>query len=218
MTRWLTVIFSVMGVCPILFNMLQFWLIDSIVKAKEAFNLGSPDLEQAVDEAQAPLFADNNEDSDDESRPVSPRRRRVSRDLERGISPLKLSPKALIPPSEEPKPSTSEPSKEGNKASGSVLGSPIKRRSPPPSPAYGAKEDVPDDDDWNEWDDDANWDEVATDPWTTKKTSGHERAKSAASRSPKAGVRRLSLNRLRGEGSERTAWGMDVINNPGTVR
>jgi hypothetical protein len=217
-----------MGVCPILFNMLQFWLIDSIVKAKDALNLGSPDPNVIADEeAQAPLFA-HEHDSDEEGNGTihPPRRHRTSRDHERGVSPLKLSPSP--PPAndyDEPKPpslpktktSTASHAKTTTNAAGtSALPDyqAIKRRSPPPSPAYGPTEGVPkgQDDDWNTWEDDADWNGEApvgeVDPLS--KSRSRTRTKSPI-RSPKTGSRRLSLNRRRSEGNERTAWGMDVI-------
>lgn len=210
-----------MGVCPIIFNMLQFWLIDSIVKAKDALNLGSPDPNIA-DEAQEPLFADGN-DSDDNGNVTSHSRRRSSRDLERGVSPLKLSPSSPTREYNEPKPSsTMQPKTTTNVAGPSALPShqAIKRGSPPPSPAQGpTTSNVPkaDDDDWNSWDDDADWGGEAAgtaDPWSSQPGS-RTRTKSATSRSPKAGSGRLSLQRHRSEGNERTAWGMDVIHTPG---
>jgi len=185
--------------------------------------LGSPDPNVIADEeAQAPLFE---HDSDEEGNGIVPRRLRTSRDLERGVSPLKLSPSPPANGHDEPKPSslpkTETSSTFHTESTTNAVGTSalpdyqaIKRRSPPPSPAYGPTEGVPkgEDDDWNAWEDDADWTgEVAVgevDPWS--KPGSRARTKSPT-RSPKTGTRRLSLNRLRGEGSERTAWGMDVI-------
>ena len=71
-----------MGLCPILLNMLQFWMIDSIVKASDSlgFTTNAP-----VDESREPLFV-NEQDSDDDGEDGPRRRPRV--DLEgRYISP-----------------------------------------------------------------------------------------------------------------------------------
>ena len=58
-----------MGIFPIIMNVLQFWLIDSIVKAG-AYNasvaLPSDDLEHSVDPDEEPLFRASTDDDDDE--------------------------------------------------------------------------------------------------------------------------------------------------------
>ncbi|KAG8832997.1 hypothetical protein FRC17_000190 [Serendipita sp. 399] len=194
----------VMGVCPILFNMLQFWLIDSIVKARDSLNLGSstPD---AVDEAQAPLFAGeaDDSDSDDESGAIRSPHRRRSRDLERGItvSPRKLS------PTERPSTKESVPGNTAaNEANSGLNSSPttikdmtvptvVPRRSPPPSPAQGATAVKDVDDDWNAWEDDVDWDAAPKDAWDSKQVSkGKGKTKSRSSTlSPRGEPRRLSL-------------------------
>ncbi|KAI0089198.1 vacuolar membrane protein-domain-containing protein [Irpex rosettiformis] len=60
----------VMGIFPIIMNILQFWLIDSIVKAG-AYNtsvaLPSDDIEHGVDPDEEPLFRASTDDEDDET-------------------------------------------------------------------------------------------------------------------------------------------------------
>lgn len=55
-------IIFVMGIFPIIMNVLQFWLIDSIVKASAAIQLGH----SADDSIRHPLFRDPNNESDDD--------------------------------------------------------------------------------------------------------------------------------------------------------
>lgn len=203
-----------MGISPILFNMLQFWLIDSIVKAKETLNLGTP-IPRAVDDLEAPLFSNEHDTDDEEGATAGGRRRsRPSRDLERGVSPLNLSSSASIDDGDEHKRTEAlPPAKKTATTAGHDLAGPsnaagiVPRRSPPPSPAPGgSREDPKDDDDWNTWDE-PEWVEAA-DPWGSK----------TASRSPKAAPRRTSLSRTRNERGERTSLGMDVITPPGALR
>ena len=72
---------SVMGLCPILLNMLQFWMIDSIVKASDSLGLTTNALSPPVDESREPLFV-NEQDSDGEGEDGPVRRPHV--DLEGG--------------------------------------------------------------------------------------------------------------------------------------
>src|SRR5258706_3696212 len=58
---------SVMGLFPILLNMLQFWMIDSIVKASGSLSFTNA-LSPPVDESREPLFV-NEQDSDGEDGP-----------------------------------------------------------------------------------------------------------------------------------------------------
>lgn len=206
---------SVMGVCPILFNMLQFWLIDSIVKAKETLNIGTP-MPHAVDELEAPLFSNENDSDDEEGATAGGRLRlRASRDLERGVSPLNLSSSASIDDGGEHKHTEAlPPAKKAVATAGQALAGPSNavitatRRSPPPSPTPGGSgEDPKDDDDWRAWDE-PEWDAEAADSWGSK----------SAARSPPAAARRTSLTRARSERGERTSLGMDVITTPGALR
>lgn len=74
-----------MGIFPIIMNVLQFWLIDSIVKASTAIQLGYLD-----DSARHPLFRDPNNDSDDEDGNGEHFVRR--RDIESPPTPQKTQP------------------------------------------------------------------------------------------------------------------------------
>lgn len=207
-----------MGICPILFNMLQFWLIDSIVKAKDTLSgFGTP-IPRPVDDIEAPLFSNeqHDDDSDDENTPgAAHRRRRTSRDLERGVSPLNLSSSDPNYEGEgEPKHTKTGPSSKTGTSDAAQAGPSnnvaklATRRSPPPSPAKRATgADPNEEDDWSGWDD-PEWDSgEAAEPWSKD-----------ASKSPKAAPRRTSLSRTRSERSERASWGMDVINTSGAVR
>ncbi|KAG8759443.1 hypothetical protein FRC14_005923 [Serendipita sp. 396] len=212
---WAQVVF-VMGICPILFNMLQFWLIDSIVKARDSLNLGlsTPD---AVDEAQAPLFTDERRDSDSDSEPRNIRspRRRLSPDLERGlsVSPRKPSP-ATSTEHIGTKEATSHDATTTTETKPGSTNSPktieamtlpaVPRRSPPPSPAHGATAAKDTDDDWNAWEDDVDWDTAPKDAWDqtpASKDKGKTKSRSSTL-SPRGEPRRLSLS-------------MDVISSQG---
>jgi len=80
-----------MGLCPILLNMLQFWLIDSIVKASDSLGFTSA-FTPPGDESREPLFM-NEPDSEGEDGSVVGQQRRQrggSGDVEEGYtSPTK---------------------------------------------------------------------------------------------------------------------------------
>jgi hypothetical protein len=206
-----------MGICPIVFNMLQFWLIDSIVKAKDALNLNSP-TPHAIDETQAPLFSDERRDSDsDEEGTTSRRRRSTSRDLERGDRPISPFTLAEVPPIDEQPESKKWQASSPTKQAATGHAPNIIRRSPPPSPALAGKagEELKDDD-WGGWgDDDPDWEGEAAEPFGGGTSSGRPRS---TTRSPKAAARRLSVGLGRSETGERTSVGMDVIHSPETLR
>ncbi|KAJ7591438.1 vacuolar membrane protein-domain-containing protein [Mycena floridula] len=73
----LRVVFT-MGIFPIIMNILQFWLIDSIVKAKEAVILGTETPDALNESEREPLFDVSSDDEDHPSsdlenqRPASP--------------------------------------------------------------------------------------------------------------------------------------------------
>lgn len=56
-----------MGIFPIIMNIVQFWLIDSIVKASNAINLDSSSSDPNDDEHREPLFGVPSDDEDDEA-------------------------------------------------------------------------------------------------------------------------------------------------------
>jgi hypothetical protein len=58
-----------MGLFPIMMNVLQFWLIDSIVKASAAVALPPDSRRNSTDEANEPLFAAPDGDDDSGDRP-----------------------------------------------------------------------------------------------------------------------------------------------------
>jgi hypothetical protein len=197
--------------------MLQFWLIDSIVKARESLNLGTP-LIRPTDGTEEPLFNSDHPDSDtdDDSSHVSRRGRSPDLETGRGVSPLKLSPSDDI--------TNATANETGvNKAAETTatLSLPrknehqIKRRSPPPSPVpESTEEGEMRDNDWAGWDD-PEWDRVANDPWG--ENGGKRKAKGkgddnkrSSTRSPKSASRSLS--------SSTTRTRMDVINTTATVR
>ncbi|KAL6309836.1 vacuolar membrane protein-domain-containing protein [Sparassis latifolia] len=94
------VIFT-MGLFPILMNILQFWLIDSIVKGSHASSLALPtDTPRAsLDPDNEPLFrADSDDDSDDDMRHdiENPRTRSLSRHRDDALDPATADePKSL---------------------------------------------------------------------------------------------------------------------------
>ena len=201
-----------MGICPILFNMLQFWLIDSIVKAKQQIDSFGTPMPHPVDDVEAPLFSNDQHegDTDDEDTPAATRRRRdTSRELGRGVSPLNLSAAGSINEEAalkhtEPVPPPKTVASTSNQAG---LSTTATLRSPPSSPAHGAT-GPKEEDDWSGWDEEPDWDSnEAGEPWSKQNTQ-----------SPKAAPRRKSSSRTRSERGERTSWGMDVINTPGAVR
>jgi hypothetical protein len=61
---YLGCLYSVMGIFPILMNIIQFWLIDSIVKASSMAAVAL-DIEQGTRHDSEPLFQGNSEDEDD---------------------------------------------------------------------------------------------------------------------------------------------------------
>ncbi len=58
---------STMGIFPIIMNIIQFWLIDSIVKASSAISLDSASSDPNDDEHQQPLFGASSDDEDEEA-------------------------------------------------------------------------------------------------------------------------------------------------------
>lgn len=62
-----------MGLFPIAMNVLQFWLIDSIVKASAGPLTLDPDLEGPTQPDQEPLFSTPSDDEDDDHRPIARR-------------------------------------------------------------------------------------------------------------------------------------------------
>ena len=211
---------SVMGLCPILLNMMQFWLIDSIVKASDSLGLNNA-LSPPVDESQEPLFM-NEPDSEDEDEPVRERRRRASVasvDLEGGYtSPTKHATthsRALSPSSihgkldkesaapELDEPGRNAPGKGKSRTSIEFQQPVVRRRSPPPSPHYGATGESPTA--WGGFEDDAGWggeEDPDPDPW----------GGAGKQRSPKLGTRRRKSSG--GSGS----WKLDTINPPSRDR
>ncbi len=81
-----------MGIFPIIMNILQFWLIDSIVKAgaySTSVALPSDDIERGVDPDEEPLFRASTDDEDDEPPRLDvedPRPRPISRSASRSRS------------------------------------------------------------------------------------------------------------------------------------
>lgn len=190
--------------------MLQFWLIDSIVKARDSLNLNTPMI-RPTDGTQEPLFNNDHHDSDTDEDESQVSRRRRSPDLETGraVSPLKLSPSEGATAADdenkagETTATLSLPQKHENH---------IKRRSPPPSPAPESIEGEGGmkDDEWAGWDD-PEWDQVANNPWGEGK--GNKR--SSKVHSPKSASRSLSSSTSR---TQRPAMGMEVINSTGSIR
>lgn len=82
-----------MGIFPIIMNILQFWLIDSIVKASaHSASVALPS--DSLDPDQEPLFRASSDDEDDDSRPhdienpvAHTRSRSISKDRRRSLSP-----------------------------------------------------------------------------------------------------------------------------------
>ena len=78
---------SVMGVFPIVMNVLQFWLIDTIVKGSNtaSLTLGSESRRHSLDPDSEPLFRGSDDEDDDEGFPArrydveNPRPRSISR-------------------------------------------------------------------------------------------------------------------------------------------
>ena len=87
-----------MGIFPILLNILQFWIIDSLVKASSSLAEFLPSMESQ--EVQEPLVGD---DSDDDE---TPRNHRRSTDAE---NPSRLGPSKPTSPSQVPSTSSRRP-------------------------------------------------------------------------------------------------------------
>lgn len=91
-----------MGIFPIIMNILQFWLIDSIVKASAhsaSVALPSDSPRESINEDEEPLFRASMDDEDDEPRPhdvenppPQPRSRSISKD--RRVSSIPDEPKS----------------------------------------------------------------------------------------------------------------------------
>ncbi|PCH40903.1 hypothetical protein WOLCODRAFT_117906 [Wolfiporia cocos MD-104 SS10] len=88
------VIFT-MGLFPIMMNILQFWLIDSIVKSSQAASVALPSF--LPDEDVEPLFRASFDDDDNESGPLpphdieNPRPRSMSRGCDTADEPKSIS-------------------------------------------------------------------------------------------------------------------------------
>ncbi|KDQ08880.1 hypothetical protein BOTBODRAFT_148497 [Botryobasidium botryosum FD-172 SS1] len=144
----------VMGLFPIAMNVLQFWLIDSIVKMKDTLSLSpvssplEPDQEPLVFDIEAQDNSDDERDGDLEARPHL-RSASSSFDFgsQRSISPEPHTPTTFTAPEPKIPPTTK---------SESALRHGV-RRSPPPSPSptpsYGAVESGNDHghDQWDAW-------------------------------------------------------------------
>jgi hypothetical protein len=183
---------SVMGLCPILLNMLQFWLIDSIVKASDSLGLTNA-LTPPEDESQEPLFM-NEPDSEGEDRPVW---RQGSADLEGGYrSPTKgttthsrtHSPSSLSRKLDKESTATKLDELERNASGKSRTSvefqqpSAARRSSPPPSPHYGATEESTAG--WGGFEEDLDWEGEHGGAW----------GGAGKQRSPKLGTGRRSLS------------------------
>ena len=194
-----------MGLCPILLNMLQFWLIDSIVKASDSLGL-STTLTPPVDESQEPLFM-NEPDSEGEDGPVRERRRHASVDVEGGyMSPTKhatthsraLSPSSVTrrPDKESTSAELDEPAPGKSRTSIEFEQPSVpRRRSPPPSPHYGATGESAA---ALGGQFDASWDGEDADPW----------GGAGKQRSPKLGVGRRSLS---AGGGRSGSWRLETM-------
>jgi len=136
---------SVMGLCPILLNMLQFWLIDSIVKASDSLGFINA-LNPPEDESREPLFM-NEQDSDDEDGPGR-HRHQAPMDLEGGyISPTNRtaathsrahSPSSLDGKLDKELTGTKLDESGKTRTSIEFQQPSVRRRSPPLSPHHGA--------------------------------------------------------------------------------
>jgi hypothetical protein len=202
---------SVMGLFPIFLNMLQFWLIDSIVKASDSMGFINA-LSPPVDESREPLFM-NEQDSDGEDGPG----RQTSMDLEGGyLSPTNRAAgthSLALPPSsldgKLDKESTGTKLDESGKSRTSIeFQQPgIRRRSPPLSPRHGsAAESLTG---WGAFDqDDPGWNgEQDAESW------GAAGAGAGKQRSPKLGMgrRSLSIGRGRRVSGGSGSWKLDTI-------
>lgn len=191
--------------------MLQFWLIDSIVKARDSLNLSTPMI-RPLDGTQEPLFDNDRRDSDSDDESPQASRRRRSPDLEtgRGVSPLKLSPTDDIT-NAAPNNRNEDRDDKTAESTGTLplpkkMEYQIKRRSPPPSPAPESTTDAEmRDEDWAEWED-HGWDQAANNPWGENSSKGKGEHSKRKPRSPKAASRSLSSS------TTTTRTRMDVIN------
>lgn len=126
-----------MGVFPIAMNILQFWLIDSIVKFKTTF----VDDAGPSSEDREPLVNENFENDDDEDDSTDTRRPRASMDIERGSVRSRNSYSASV--SASSRTFSNSHTKENDDASSSAPTSSSsrtvvpRRRSPPPEPSHG---------------------------------------------------------------------------------
>lgn len=207
-----------MGLCPILLNMLQFWLIDSIVKASDSLGLSTTTLTPPVDESQEPLFM-NEPDSEGEDGPVRERRRQASVDLEGGYISPTTKPKHATTHSRARSPSSitrkrdkestwAELDEAGRNAPGKSRTSiefeqpsVLRRRSPPPSPHYGATGESAAASGGLF---DASWEGEDADPWGGAGTGAGKQ------RSPKLGVGRRSLSAGAG-GGRSGSWRLETM-------
>lgn len=123
-----------MGVFPIAMNILQFWLIDSIVKFKATF---VDDVGRSSEDRE-PLVNDNDEDDEDAADSRGPR---ASVDIERGSTRSRTSYSASV--SASSRTFSDSHTKESDDASSSAPTSSSsrtvvpRRRSPPPEPSHG---------------------------------------------------------------------------------
>ena len=202
---------SVMGLCPIVLNMIQFWMIDSIVKASDSLGFSNA-LNQPLDESREPLFV-NEQDSDSEDGPGR-QRYQTPVDLEGGyISPTNRAAathsRALSPSSlggKLDKGSTDAKLDESGKTRASIeFQQPsVDRRSPPLSPRHGVTAESP-----TGWDDPGWGGEQDAESW------GGGGAGAGKQRSPKLGIGRRSLSIGRGRkvsSGGSGSWRLDTIN------
>jgi len=202
-----------MGLCPILLNMIQFWMIDSIVKASDSLGFTNAD-DSPADESREPLFM-NEPDSDGEGAPGRQRRHQTSVDLEGGYtSPTNratthsraLSPSSLDGKIDKESTASKKLDKSGkSRPSIEFQQQPsVRRRSPPPSPHYGATAGSLTG--WGGFEDDPGWD--------GEQDAAAEQGGVGKPRSPKLGVvgrRSLSIGRGRRSSGGSGSWKLDTI-------
>ncbi|KAF8341249.1 uncharacterized protein EI90DRAFT_2905250 [Cantharellus anzutake] len=133
----LQVIF-VMGVFPITMNVLQFWLIDSIVKFKGLTNRGESEDDEA---AREPLYTDDTSDPerDTDENSFKPdiesthSQHRLNSDLSRSPDGAAIRPSLDLSPPTPTSPASSR----------TIRAHQIRRRSPPPSPSISSTPSSP---------------------------------------------------------------------------
>ena len=203
-----------MGLFPILLNMLQFWMIDSIVKASGSLGFTNA-LSPPLDESREPLFV-NEEDSDGED---GPRRREHGHqtpvDLEGGyISPTNHTathPRARSPSSANGKlantKSTAAELDESGKSRASIESQQpsVRRRTSPLSPPHHQQHHGVTAESLTGWgaSDDPGWD---------GEQQGAELWGAAGAGKRRLPRRSLSIGRVgRVGGGESDSWKLDTI-------